>query len=714
MPTPILERIGKLLAGARGPGKFAARRSVGTDDLRLEVKGLGALRLPVSRAQARRLCKIARPARYGLRDETILDPRVRNTWEIPKSRVKIDRRRWNRSLLPVLEQLRRDLGFPDGCTLKAELHNLLVYAPGQFFLPHQDSEKGDDMVGTLVVMMPSAFKGGAIVIAHGGEKVTYRGSKQSLSLIAFYADCHHEVRPVTEGYRVVLTYNLMLERGGDAVASATAKPSMIAALAELMREHFETPLPAPQWLRTTQTAAPEPPSRLVYLLDHEYTQRGLAWDRLKGDDAARVALLRAAAEQVGCEAALALAEVHETWDCMEADWDEPWYGRHSHWEWDGDDWDAGDDQIAGDTDDHTLVDLQDWSITLDRWIDEAGKRAEPIATAVSDSELCYTTPSVELEPYATEYEGFMGNWGNTMDRWYRRAAIVLWPRERAFAVRAEASPAWALEALKKQIRAGSLREAREMSEMLLPFWNRVAVREQRRGFFEKALNVAAGIEAPELAASLLQPFRADSLTPRCAPVFVMLVKRYGEEWALPLLAEWSASNIAGRSFPAQERRAWLTTLPRLCEALRAADAETGTKAAVRLLRDQWGWLKEQIEAGRRLVSPHQRDETLLGLAGPLLGFLEATAPAGRGDAAARARSGDLAHLRNEAVTFLCAAENETLLPCLTRVLRTAGKSMDAEAQGPRSAASTCTESSAGMISRFATKRAARGDRSPWC
>jgi hypothetical protein len=149
---------------------------------------------------------------------------------------------------------------------------------------------------------------------------------------------------------------------------------------------------------------------------------------------------------------------------------------------------------------------------------------------------------------------------------------------------------------------------------------------------------------------------------------------------MPLLAEWSASNTAWRSFPAQERRAWLTTLPRLCEALGAADAETGTKAAVLLLRDQWGWLKEQIEAGRRLVPPRQRDETLLGLAGPLLGFLEATAPAGRGGAAARERNGDLAHLRNEAVTFLCAGENEPLLPCLTQVLRTAGKSMDAEAQ----------------------------------
>ena len=57
---------------------------------------------------------------------------------------------------------------------------------------------------------------------------------------------------------------------------------------------------------------PAPPNRLVYLLDHEYTQRGLNWKRLKGVDAERAALLRAAAQRAGRQAVLALAEVKET------------------------------------------------------------------------------------------------------------------------------------------------------------------------------------------------------------------------------------------------------------------------------------------------------------------------------------------------------------------------------------------------------------------
>ena len=90
--------------------------------------------------------------------------------------------------------------------------------------------------------------------------------------------------------------------------------------------------------------------------------------------------------------------------------------------------------------DYTLLDLIDRGTTLERWIPPGSSKAERVHTYVEDHELCTATPSVELDPYASEYEGYMGNYGNTMDRWYRRAAVVVSPRERAFAVRAEASP----------------------------------------------------------------------------------------------------------------------------------------------------------------------------------------------------------------------------------------------------------------------------------
>ena len=59
---------------------------------------------------------------------------------------------------------------------------------------------------------------------------------------------------------------------------------------------------------------------------------------------------------------------------------------------------------------------------------------------LSAAELAEVTPTVKLTPYETEYTGYMGNWGNTMDGWYRRAEIVIWPRARAFAIRAKGDP----------------------------------------------------------------------------------------------------------------------------------------------------------------------------------------------------------------------------------------------------------------------------------
>ncbi|MCP3961997.1 MAG: 2OG-Fe(II) oxygenase [bacterium] len=659
MTTATLEQISGLLSEIGARETFSTRRTRPVDDLHLEVKGLGRLDFPVSRGQARRLCQIGRPARYGQGERTLLDRRVRDTWQIPKSRVKIDLRRWKRTLLPVLEQLGADLGVPAGCRLKAELHAMLVYAPGQFFLPHQDSEKSDEMVGTLVVTLPSSFKGGALVVEHQGESATYRGSRKYLSFVAFYADCRHEVRPVQEGYRISLTYNLMLDTSGAATdpGSIEAEPAVVDALAESLREHFETPLP-PRWQRDAPPR--EPPNRLVYLLDHQYSERGLGWQRLKGNDAARSAALRAAAERCDCELVLALTEIHETWSCMEPGWNDRWYGRHRSWQRDGGDEWYDDDPPAPPVDDpdaYELEDLIDSGITLTRWIDSSGAKAASIVTHVDDDEVCSTTPSSALQAHASEYEGYMGNWGNTMDRWYRRAAIVLWPRQRAFAVRAEASPAWAVRTLRQRLRSGRMSEARDMATSLLPFWAAVTPHEEGRGFLDQALRVAEGLEESALAASLLQPFRLEALTPGRAPALVALFRRYGEGWTRSLISEWTSRR------PSHERDplTWLGSLPRLCQALCAADEDAGRRFSELLSQDRWASLKEEIEGALRLGMPSLRDKEVAKLARPILGILESAGIIG-----AQA-------LRDEAAAFLCAEENELLLPGLVRVLRAAAR-----------------------------------------
>jgi hypothetical protein len=170
------DRLAVLLASATERAAFSAARTAPASGLQLDVRGVGPIKLPVSRAQASQLCLVGRLARYGRGDQTLIDRGVRDTWEIPKSRVKIDKRRWDQTLVPVLDRLGRDLGVSSGRKLRAEFQSMLVYGPGQFFVEHQDSEKDDAMVGSLVVALPSTFKGGALEVRHGGRTATYRGA----------------------------------------------------------------------------------------------------------------------------------------------------------------------------------------------------------------------------------------------------------------------------------------------------------------------------------------------------------------------------------------------------------------------------------------------------------------------------------------------------------------------------------------------------------
>ncbi|MHB2022638.1 MAG: 2OG-Fe(II) oxygenase, partial [Mycobacteriales bacterium] len=651
MPATPRGRLADVLGGLTTHAAFCAQRNASVDDLHLEVRDVGQLAFPVSDEQALALCQLGLAARYGRGERTLLDRRVRDTWEIPKSRVKIDRRRWNNTLVSTLAQLRDDLGLPPTCVLEPELHSLLVYGPGQFFVPHQDSEKTDAMVGSLVVTLPSAFTGGTLVIRHRNETASCRSSRKYASFVAFYADCRHEIRPVKAGYRVVLTYNLSLR--GDSTAETDAPDADVDAIVPLLDEHFTTPAPPPRFGGSTEGRRPD---RLVYLLDHEYTAAGLSWARLKGSDAKRAAVLRAAAERADCEIVLALADIHETWSAYESEpsgrYGERRYGGRYGGDDEEEDEDAGDDSTA--LDDYELGELIEDRITLERWLDPSGEETEPIATHVLDDEVCATTASGELQPYSSEYEGYMGNWGNTLDRWYRRAALVLWPRQRTFVVRAEASPAWALDALAARVRAQEVGLARDMASLLAPFWDSVIGREPRRGLLTKALRVARGLDDADLAALVLKPFRLELLTPGHAPVLAALVKGYGEDWTRALLLGWFGDR---RRLTIHDRLAWVASLVGLGEALHAA-GEPGTSVARLVVQESWTWLGGEIRTRLAIVAPARREEALTELAAAVLAVL---------DTAAVIAAYDI----RDAASNLFRQQGDPLLGCLLRVLRSA-------------------------------------------
>src|SRR5262249_10945718 len=108
--------------------------------------------------------------------------------------------------------------------------------------------------------------------------------------------CKHEVLPTTEGCRIVLTFDLVVPRAA-AAPHAPVHPPLLAALRAHFQPAGETPCTTP-W---------------VLLLDHQYTEHGLRWTLLLGDDRPRVWALSAAADALGLTVHLALAEIHQQW-----------------------------------------------------------------------------------------------------------------------------------------------------------------------------------------------------------------------------------------------------------------------------------------------------------------------------------------------------------------------------------------------------------------
>jgi hypothetical protein len=387
------------------------------------------------------------------------------------------------------------------------------------------------------------------------------------------------------------------------------------------------------------------------LLDHEYTRRGLDWSRLKGPDARRGTLLAAAAERAGCEIVLALADVHETWSAYEADERHHWYewSRYSRWDDEDDDLDFD----GGNEADYELGELIESEVKLDSWIAPGGGGLETVNLPVAGEEVCASTPSGDLEPYSSEYEGYMGNWGNTLDRWYHRGAVVMWPLSRAFAARAEASPSAALDELMARIRTGDVIGAREAAATLVPFWDRIAAAVQTKGFFAEALRAARLLDEPVLAAMLLRPYQLEMLTIRDATALSALVGSYGEQWTEALVVGWSDKR---RYYYADgsTRAAWIVSLRALCVAFRER-GDAGTAAARLLLRESWRWLSETIDRGLELSSPTQREQTFDGLGGPVGALLEGASLVEASD------------LRDAAVGVLCG--DVELVGCAIATLR---------------------------------------------
>ncbi len=486
------------------PARFWAEGRLPAAQLSVDVEGLGPLPQPLSAELAHELQAISEPARFGLREQTVLDPAVRHSGEVSADLIGLD---WQPG---VFAALKRDVAQALGAgPLDAWLHKLLIYGPGQFFKPHQDTEKHPGMVATLVLVWPSPHIGGTLRVRQGQQQAElvsqHLHHASDMRWYAFYADCRHEVLPVLEGWRVALTFDLVLPAQDTRPVQSAA---LLAPVQAALRQQFALDSDAPSldpW---------------VLLLDHEYTEHGLRWAMLKGADRWRVARLRAAAEALGLSLQLALAELHETWSAEPAPRSRA--RRFNH-----------DDQPEP-------GELIDQSLTLDFWVDAQDCLGSRNSLTVNLAHTACFTETGPAHLVNEEYEGYMGNYGETLDYWYRRAALVIqspWAAERdRFHLDFDGALADARRLAQAQAPEGSatlLRRVRDAAPLLAK-----AVSARGRSVLESYAEIAAALPDAEAALALMRSFDPCTLLPEDAAVLGRLERVRGTPWTRALLQSW--------------------------------------------------------------------------------------------------------------------------------------------------------------------------------
>ncbi|KAF6756350.1 hypothetical protein DFP72DRAFT_1044931 [Ephemerocybe angulata] len=387
----------------------------------LTVEGLGLIGLPLSERDAKLLISRAAQAPFGKGDQTVIDTDVRDTWEIEPANVSFANPKWKEFIdQTAFKTVWATLGVAPYTTMpRCELYKLLLYQEGSHFLPHQDTEKANGMFATIVVVLPSAFEGGQLHVSHGGRSAVIdvaQNSAWNTSILAWYTDVMHEVKPITSGYRLALSYNLIH------TSPNTPQPSLPneEGVMDDLRQTLE------RWDRDMYDEMPDPPL-YAYMLSHQYSQndlnRGAA--ALKGRDAHLVAHLRPVAEELGFSVCLANLKRTESGCADDCGYNYNKRGRYGRGWYDSDEDEDEDEHV-------TMLEVEDSSMELSNVVrlEENGPKNMGLGTFALDSEALVPRNAFEdLEPDDQEYEGYMGNGAGGLEQWYNRSALVLFRKE---------------------------------------------------------------------------------------------------------------------------------------------------------------------------------------------------------------------------------------------------------------------------------------------
>lgn len=149
-------------------------------------------------------------------------------------------------------------------------------------------EQVDGMFASIVIILPCDFTGGDIRLSYGGLAPgldCVPKSVLSTTVVSWYRGVTREMAPVTSGYRLALSYNL-IHTAQDTMRPA---PHDTTELANRLRRILLSWTDAPD----------EHPMLVILLLNGTYPSEGIRDGGLRGKDAQKAALLQRLAQQHG-------------------------------------------------------------------------------------------------------------------------------------------------------------------------------------------------------------------------------------------------------------------------------------------------------------------------------------------------------------------------------------------------------------------------------
>jgi len=403
----------------------------------ISISGLGEIGLPLSGRDAKLILSVSHQAPYGRGSDTIVDTGVRQTWELNADQFELRNPQWNTMLEEVIRRVAAELAVPGGASgIRAMPYKMLLYETGSMFKEHREfvltnamisglwllltcrrfsSEKVPGMFGTLVICLPSKHGGGEVHVTHGGQRKVLRTAESSefnstylcwfvatssyrCSPFTFsrYGDVTHEIKEVTAGYRLALTYNLV----------NTNPENLVKVPAEFDKEQRQLENIFALWKDQSRKNSVDCPKILAYVLEHLYTNWSLSLSGLKGGDGLVGQRLSELCKEHGFLFYLAKVNRRIDGDCGNEDNEEDWAEMY---------WRARRNE---EPDFHDITDICEESLDLQHVVDLNGTKLLD-ESPLDMSQIVQEDP-FDGDPNEEEFSGPTGNEGVSASHFYYR------------------------------------------------------------------------------------------------------------------------------------------------------------------------------------------------------------------------------------------------------------------------------------------------------